>query len=376
MSLSNPYHWVSDLAPRARRRIVLSAGASMALVAGLTMAAVLVPAGAGNAAPPPDYAEVGGPCENTTFFQTYGAGADGSPASYFRYRFLSSYEINGSPSSRYWRYVHLEERWSGTEWVADPDRRTVQTWYCDTPAPVPSTSSPTPSPTPTDPSTSPTPSPTPPPAIDCGAGGTLTREQADQLIAAGAVPAADPCDLRVSADELQVFVAGPPHGVLLGQGRAVWEVWEDQRIVSANQSSRCVKLRSYVPVNTNIGQIGVIVIEQYICKSRDPVQGDWVVSDGTFDTATNTWRAPKPPQVSIKDPHPLIGLQNGGIGGNGVTFASVVPANGVSAGKLVVQVQLIAGINFGIPKSEGGSFALSRTLTKDYSLAAVELPSP
>ena len=149
MSLSNPYHWVSDLAPRARRRIVLSAGASMALVAGLTMAAVLVPAGAGNAAPPPDYAEVGGPCENTTFFQTYGAGADGSPASYFRYRFLSSYEINGSPSSRYWRYVHLEERWSGTEWVADPDRRTVHTWYCDTPAPVPSTSSPTPTPTPT-----------------------------------------------------------------------------------------------------------------------------------------------------------------------------------------------------------------------------------
>ena len=349
MSLSNPYHWVSDLAPRARRRIVLSAGASMALVAGLTMAAVLVPAGAGNAAPPPDYAEVGGPCENTTFFQTYGAGADGSPASYFRYRFLSSYEINGSPSSRYWRYVHLEERWSGTEWVADPDRRTVHTWYCDTPAPVPSTSSPTPTPTPTGtPTPTPTPSPTPD-GRDCGEG-RLTNEDVQAFLGNWEVSdadradiEADPCvltrdwDARIPVDNFNWTLTGSSASGTLTCGTFQWTASMDLQWRGSGPGIDSPKVR---------------VTQQSICWDRYSS----VLTNGAG-------QPPALPTVEVVDAWRVLPLQitKTGVAGSGVSSCSVTgsvfgnrvePAGGWVCA-LEANVTFAAGITIGFFSTGG-----------------------
>ncbi len=216
------------------------------------------------------------------------------------------------------------------------------------------------------------------PPIDCGENGQLDESGAQQLIDAGLVDPADPCTVVLSLDDSDVEVAGPAFSVLYTViGNKPWAVLDEQDVLSAeNRTSRCVRLKSPWKIQGWLGQVGTATVEQRICKSLDPATQRWILTDGTFDTASRTWRPPPRPTVSISTGFALSGFSGGGVGGSGVVDARYFPHQGRPHAGWEGQIQVVAVTGIGVPQSGGLFFGVTRSIDNTFRLTVDDIRDP
>lgn len=216
------------------------------------------------------------------------------------------------------------------------------------------------------------------PPIDCGENGQLDESGAQQLVDAGLVDPADPCTIVLSLEDDAVEVAGPAFSVLYTTiGNKPWAVFDEQDVLTAeNRTSRCVRLKSPWKIQSWLGKVGTATVEQRICKSLDPATQRFILTDGTFDTASRTWRPPPRPTVSISTGFALSGFSGGGIGGSGVVDARYFPHQGRPQAGWEGQIQIIAVTGLGVPQSGGLFFGVTRSLDKTFRFTVEDIRDP
>lgn len=116
-----------------------------------------------------------------------------------------------------------------------------------------------------------------------------------------------------------------------------------------------------------------------LCVVRD-LDGAYKLTNGTATTEYDPqgqlrvtgWQPPARPSVTIDNADGFLVFNPAGMAGNGISHFEVTG----NQSTMTVQVQIAAGINLGIPLTQGLFVGVNRTFSKDYDISVDDLTTP